>query len=266
MWQALAAAAAGGIAGGQKDKQQTVQGFGNTSGLILRDFKDITKGAGDLENNVYAGQVSQFADLLKLVQGGPGQQEITDNNQYQNTFGNLLNNLLGQVYSPTKAQTQENMGKARDLFSVDQTLLNQRFQDQETEGRRMSAQLGRAGNDPILRNKMMQERTRQQQQLDSQVTSYARQLPEITANNVMSVGGALSNLKSNLAAQAMSNRQMLLQMGDVLKNSERNFRMGTATRENQGSTDTSVYSGGGFKGAMSGAIEGGGAMMGGMGK
>jgi len=126
----------------------------------------------------------------------------------------------------------------------------------------MAARMGRPGNDPIFANKLMQEQTRQQTMLNSQIGSYARQLPEMTANNVMSIGGALSNLRQGLASQALQNRQILLQMGNQLATAERNFRVGTATKSQSGDSDTSQYSGGGFKGAMMGAMQGASSVMG----
>lgn len=253
MWQAIAGAAVGGIAGGQKDKQQEVGGFSSSSGVTLKDFKDLQTGAGDLEKQSYDAQLKQFTELLGLVGRGPGQSEIDSNNTYQNSFATQLQSLMQNIQNPNVAA---NTDKARGLFAPQQTRLEQQFQDQRTEGQRMAARMGRPGNDPILQNKLMQEQSRQQRVLDSEVGSYARQLPELEANNIMNIGGTLSNLRQGLASQALQNRQTLLSMGQQLASSERNWRLGNASHTQSGDSDSSVYSGGGFKGAVTGMMSG----------
>jgi hypothetical protein len=245
-------AIAGGVSGGQKDKSSTSSN--GSSYLHFRDFADITRGQGQLEKDAYNSQLKQFADLLGLVNQGPGQTEVNENNQFQRAFGTQLQSLLNEIASPTAAGMAANQAKAKDLFGAEQTALNQQFDDQRVAASRLSARLGRPGNDPILANKLMQEQTRQQTMLNSQIGSYARQLPEITAQNVMNVGGALSNLRQGLASQAMANRQALLQMGGQLASAERNFRMGAATQAHTGMQET--IGGGGFKGAWGGAMAG----------
>lgn len=260
-WAAAAAAVVGAVAGGQKDKNQTVSSNSGQTSVGLQNFADLIKGQSDLEKNSYESQLKQFSDLMGLVGKGPGESEVTANNTFQNSFATQLTQLMQKMQNPSASDISGYASKARDLFAPDQVALNQRFDDQRVEANRTAGRLGRGGMDPIFSNKLMQEKTRQQQSLDANVLSYSRQLPEMEANNMMNIGGAIGNIRSNLAAQAMNNRQMLLQMGDQLKNSERNFRMGTATHYQSGNSDTSQYSGGGFKGAMGGAMQGFSAMM-----
>jgi len=120
-----AAAAAGAIAGGQKDKKQEVSGFSNVSSTQLRDFRELQQGAGQLETDTYQAQVEQFAQLLGLVNSGPGQAEVNANNVYQNQFASQLQTLLNQISNPSQSDISANFQKSKDLFAPDQVALNQ---------------------------------------------------------------------------------------------------------------------------------------------
>lgn len=244
----------GAIAGGQKDKQSTTN---NTSTRVdLQSFDDLNKGRSGLETDAYNSQVSSFQDLLKLVQGGPGQAEVDSNLSFQNSFAKQLQAMLGKIGNQTQADVQNNFGQAQQLFAPQQTALNQQFADQTTASNRLSARLGRAGNDPIMRNKLMQEQTRQQTMLNSQIGSYGQQLPQIQAQQAVELGGALSNLRGGLASQALQNRQTLMGMGNQLAQAERNYRLQAAGRTTNSLQET--IDGGGFKGAVGGLLGGAG--------
>jgi hypothetical protein len=242
----------GTLAGTQKDKTQTVASSRSTMGTELRSFDDLSKGQSQLEGDTYNAQIAQFAQMLGLVNAGPGQSEVSQNNQFQSSFAAQLQGLLSKVGNQSQADINNNYSRAQGIFAPEQTALNQQFDDQRVQSQRMSARLGRPGNDPILANKLAQEQTRQQTMLNSQIGSYGRQLPEMDANQIMNIGGQLSNLRQGLASQALQNRQTMLSMGNQLATSERNYRMGTATKIGTNESDTSVYSGGGAKGAAAG--------------
>lgn len=264
-WPAIAAAAGavlGGIAGGQKDSTRQYSEGSQNSGLNLLNFKDLNKGRSGLEKQAYNNQLNTFSDLSSLLNIGPGQNEIQANNQFQNSFASQLEQLLGQIQNPN---SQANFNEAKQLFAPQQTALNQQFQDQQTEANRLAARLGRSGNDPVLRNKLMQEQTRQQTMLNSQVGSYGMQLPAIRSQQVMDLGGALSNLRQGLATQALQNRQTLLALGNQLTNSERDYRVQTAQRYGNTYNTGETLSGGGLKGILGGAGAGMSSMMGMMG-
>lgn len=250
------AAAVGAIAGGQRDRVKNVSGASYSDNIRLQDFEDLNKGRSELEALGYNAQVSNFQDLMKLLQFGPGQSEIQANTQYQNQFANQLQGLLGRSLNPTQANIQEDYGVSQQLFAPQQVALNQQFQDQATASNRLAARLGRAGNDPVLRNKLMQEQTRQQSMLNAEIGSYARQLPDIQATRALNLGGALSQIRGGLASQALQNRQTLLSLGNELANSERNYRLQAAGRYGTRESDSAQYSGGGIKGALQGGAQG----------
>jgi hypothetical protein len=252
---AIAGAAVGGAAGGQKDKVKTTTGTSNAQVTAMRSYDDLTQGQGYLEQKSYEAQIAQFQELLGLNSLGPGGAEIEANTQYQNSFASQLQALMSKVGNQSQADIAGYNSRAKDLFAPEQTALNQQFDDQRVQSQRMSARLGRPGNDPILSNKLAQEQTRQQTMLNSQIGSYGRQLPEMDANQIMNIGGQLSNLRQGLASQA------LLSMGGQLSTAERNFRLQSATKLGTSESDSSTYSGGGFKGAATGAMSGAGMGM-----
>lgn len=255
-WAALAAAAVGAVAGGQKDAATSYEEGATTRGLRLQDFSTLGQGQSGLEKNTYESQISQFADLQKLLGLGPGANEVARNTQFQNQYGGQLQQLLNRAINPNQ---QENFNTAKQYFAPQQTALDQQFEQQGIESNRLAARLGRGGNDPILRNKLSQERTRQQTMLNSQIGAFGQQLPAFQADQIMGIGGALSNLRGGLATQAMNNRAALLSMGQQLAASERQYRINTAQQYGSSYSHGEQLSGGGLKGALQGGLAGFGA-------
>lgn len=258
-WPLIAAAgmaAVGAVAGANKKKIGGYEESTQHQFVNLRDFEELNQGRSGLEESAYNQQVSSFADLSKLIGLGPGANEVSANTQFQNNFADQLQQLLGQISNPTQTNIAQNYSEAQQLFAPEQTALNQQFQDQNVASNRLSARLGRAGNDPILRNKLAQEQTRQQTMLNSQVGSYSRQLPQIKGQQVLELGGQLSNLRQGLASQALQNRQTLLAMGNELSNSERNYRLQTAGHSGNTYTTTEKWGGGDTRGFLEGGMAG----------
>lgn len=242
----------GTIAGSQKDRSASFANTDSTRTVNLRSFDQLNQGRSGLEAAAYAGQLGQFNDLQNLLKFGPGQSEIQANTEFQNSFADQLQQLLRQSLNPTSSEISNNYSQAQQLFAPQQTALTQQFQDQNVASNRLAARLGRPGNDPILRNKLAQEQTRQQTMLNSQIGSYGMQLPELRGQQAMNLGGALSNLRSGLASQALQNRQTLLGMGSQLAEQERAYRLNTATTTGSQTTRGTETSGGGVKGAATG--------------
>ncbi len=257
-WVALAMAAAGAVAGSMKDNATESASGTKTTNLNLRNFDDINKGQSELEQNAYGTQLGSFQDLSRLMQHGPGTGEIDANNQFQNQYANQMQQFMNQIANPNQ---QQQFNTAKQYFAPQQTALNQQFADQNTQQNRLAAKLGRGGNDPTMRNMMMKEQTRQQTMLNSEIGAFGQQLPSYQASQLMSVGNNLSNLRQGLATQAMNNRTNLINMGNQLKDSERNYRLQTAQRSEASQSEGLTSSGGGMKGAITGAIGGAGAGM-----
>lgn len=254
--------AAGAIAGGQQNRTGGSQSQTSDSTVNLQDFNTLNQGRSGLEALSYDQQQGNFQSLMKLIQSGPGQQEVQANTNFQNSYANQLQGFLSQVGNQSASQQQANYGQAQKMFAPQQTALNQQFYDQGIQSNRLAARLGRAGNDPIMRNKLMQEQTRQQTMLNSQIGSYGMQLPQIQAQQAMDIGGVLSNVRGGLASQALQNRSTLLSMGQSLAQSERNYRLAAANRATSSQGQTSGFSGGGLQGAIQGGLAGYGAAAG----
>ncbi len=263
MWAALAAAAVGAVAGGQKDHSQGTSNNSNSSSLGLRYMSDLDRGRSWLERDADKQSLSSYKDLINLTNRGPGESEVEANNLFQNDFAQQLQQMLSTGGGPNSQMLEQANQFSSSIFKPQQVALDQQFEDAQVDSNRLAARLGRAGNDPILRNKLMQEKTRQQTSLNAQqgafTANYAQQMPQQFIN----MGSTLSNLRQGLATQAFQNRQALLTMGQQITQNERNYRVNTANRYGSGFNAQEGSSGGGFKGAVSGAMAGAGAVMGG---
>lgn len=256
-WESLAGNLGGGLLGGIIGGQGTPSGQNSTSdstqSINLRNFDELNRGRSGLEESAYNNQLSSFNDLSALIGKGPGANEVSANTQFQNSYANQLQQLMQGIANPNH---QQNFNTAKQYFAPQQTALNQQFEQQNVASNRLAARLGRAGNDPILRNKLAQEQTRQQTSLNSEIGSFGQQLPAFQANQIMGVGNALSNLRGGLATQAMNNRSTLLSMGQSLAQSERQYRLNTAQRTGSQTSTSSGTQGGGPGQMLSGVLGG----------
>lgn len=255
-WSSVLGGVVGGIAGGQGDKTHSNTNTDYAQNLNLQSFDQLNKGQSGLEANAYNTQLSSFSDLSQLIGMGPGSSAVQSNNQYQDQYSGQLAQMLQRLNSPTAANVQQNYAQAQQVFAPQQVALNQQFTQANVDSNRLAARLGRAGNDPILRNKLMQEQTRQQTMLNAQQGSYAAQLPQQQAQNLLQVGGALSNLRQGLATQALTNRQTLLGIGGQLTAAERQYRIQTAQKTGSQTSNTNNKSGGGLGDMISGVLGG----------
>lgn len=266
-WESLAGNIGGGILGGilgaQGDRAGQNQTSDYTQNINLKDFEELNKGRSGLEAATYNQQLSGFNELQKLLGIGPGAGEVQANTQFQNQYASQLQNLLNQAANPNQ---QQNFETARQYFAPQQTALNQQFEQQNIQSNRLAARLGRAGNDPILRNKLAQEQTRQQTMLNSQIGAFGQQLPAFQAQQLMGIGNQLSNIRAGLATQAFQNRQALIGMGQNLTAAERQYRLQAAGRTGSQTSTGSSSSGGGVGDMLGGVISGIGQFGGGFGK
>lgn len=260
-WAALATAAAGAIAGGQKDNSGGTSGGSSNSSVMLRGMDYLNKGRSDVEATADKSSLDIFKTLENLLKLGPGESEISANTTFQNQFADQLQQLFQTGGMPNQNQVAQANQYANQMFAPQQTALDQQFEDHQVQSKRLAAKLGRPGNDPILRNKMIQEQTRQQRLLDSQKGAFGSQFAQQLPQQMMDIGGMLSNLRSGLATQAFQNRQSLLTMGQQLVQNERNYRVSTANRYGESQNRNWAYSGGGAAGAINGGIAGLGAGM-----
>jgi hypothetical protein len=244
------AAIIGGIAGSQKSR--TSGESYNESGINLAE-------ESALEKKATAGLGQDYDSLKGMVETGPGQGDVIDSTRSTREYASMLEEARKTGGMPGEQDWQQGRQLASQQFDPQRTALNQQFDDQTVEASRLAAKLGRSPNDPIIQNKLRQERMRQMSMLSSQENASAGQFAMNQPLQRLNFAAQLADTRGNLASQALSNRQALLSMGHTLQQSERNWRLQTGTRWQSGKY--SQESGGGIKGAIEGAIGGAGAGM-----
>jgi hypothetical protein len=252
----IAGGVIGAISGAQGDKTSSNFNSNQISKVNLQNFSDINQGASGLENAGYSGQLSAYNQLSNLISQGPGASAITDANSAANQYSSLLSQFINNSGLPTAQQTTAAQGYAQSIFAPQQTALQQAFITQGQNAARSAAAMGRSGADPALMAKLGISETQQQALLNSQQGAFAAQTAMSMPQQQLDMASALYGVKSNLASQAMNNRANLLALGNQLTNSERNYRLQTASRTNTSSGSQSSSSGGGLAGAINGGIAG----------
>lgn len=247
-WGAVAGGLLGMLGGGAgTPSTQTTE---SSADVTLKNFADLSKGQSELEKQAYQNQLSQLGQLQSLVGAGPGQTDVTAGLTAQQDFASRISQLLGMGGTDVAA----GQAFAQQIFAPQQVAMQQAFQDQQVQANRLASRMGRAGYDPILRNKLAQEQTRQQAQLQAQQGAFAAQQSREIPQMQLQMAEQLANVRGGLASQAMQNRMAMLNLGQQLTQSERQYRLDTARRTQMQSQSGS--SGGGLGGAIGGLLGG----------
>jgi hypothetical protein len=254
MWQALLAGGIGAIAGGQKDVEQGNTDQSSVTSMQLQDINKLNKGRSRLEAMADNETYDSFRNLQGLIDAGPGKREVQEGLQGQKDLASLIQGILANNGMASNEQIGASQKYAQSMFNPQRVALQQRFEDEDVASQRLAGRLGRAGNDPILRNKLAQEKTRQFSQLEANQGAFAAETAFNMPQMQLNYANQLATVRDNLASQAFANRTALMQMGQALQQSERNYRMGTATKTTNTSQSTYGSSGGGAKGAISGGM------------
>jgi len=188
---------------------------------------------------------SSLGQLEGLVGAGAGQQDVGAALASQRGLASSLQRLGQEGLRPEQVDIEA----ARAQLAPQRIALEQGFQQQQVQAQRLSAQLGRPINDPILQAKLAQQQTQARERFGAQESAQAQQA------GLQRIGfqQALSDVRGGLASQALQNRQTLLQLGSQVQERGRAFRLQSAP------TTTSQQAGGGFGGFLTGAIGGAGA-------
>jgi hypothetical protein len=231
----------GGIAGSQQD----VTTAGSTSGINLGPQTALESEAqGITQDNL---------NFLKdYANRGPGGADVTAGYNATKELAELFAKYSKNGGLPLASDITTSNNLASNLFGAQRLGLQQNFMDQETAAQRQAALMGRDMNDPILRAKLAQEQTRQSAMLGAEQNSWAQNFALNLPGQRLGIEGQRVNILQGLASQAMANRQALVGLGSQLQTQERNFRLATGTRWGT----QQMMSGGGFKGAVSGAMAG----------
>jgi len=243
MWGALIGAGLGAVAGSQKDKTD------QTSSVNVAP-------ASQQELAATAGIGRDYAGMQGLVNMGPGQQDVANAIGSQRGLADMLSQYAKGGFLPSEADVSTANKFAATQFDPQRIALQQQFQGQQQRAAQLASQLGRPVNDPIIQARLSQEHSQSQERLMGSQGAFASQMAQQMPMQRLGFTSQLADVQSNLASQAMANRQALLGLGSQIQGAERNWRLGTASRTN------SQESGGGFKGALTGALGGAAGFMG----
>lgn len=220
-----------GAIGGASDKTSTSQ---------------LKVGAsGALENAAATGVGTDYATLRGYTDAGPGQSDVAAGTTASRDLAAMLGDYSKTGGMPGAGDITAGGNLASGLFQGQRMSLKQNFMDQETQNAQNAAISGRGLNDPVLRNKLAQEQTRQQMQLDANQGSLSQQLAMALPGQRLNYSAQRADVLQGLASQAMSNRQALLGIGQGIQTNERNFRLATGVQTNtqQGSLAQGISGG-----------------------
>lgn len=234
------AAVAGAVAGSMKDKKESSSGINLAPANSTEDY-----GQGLMNKSAH--------ELEGLVGAGPGKQDVTNATGSSRDLATLLDQYSKGGYLPNDQDVATGQKFAGQLFQGQRTALNQNFQDQTNNFNQQAALMGRDPNDPVFRNKLMQEQTRQTALLDANQGAFGTQMALDSPMQRLQFKQQQTQVLGGLASQALANRQALAAMGEGIMTGERNFRLQTGTKWGK------EESGGGLKGGLTGMLAGAGA-------
>jgi hypothetical protein len=203
--------------------------------------------------------VGQYGQLRDFLNRGPGIEAIDASNASQKDFVDMMRRLQASGGMPTDEDRRQANIFADDMFKPQQEALNQSFTQQNEQAARLSAQLNRPINDPIIQAKLRQEQMRQSAMLGADRTAFTAQESRNSPFRRLELQGQLADAQSGLASQAMANRMQLLNLGNSLQSQERQWRLNTGERYGTSNSNSSQHSGGGIMGgigAVTGAVSG----------
>lgn len=229
----------GGIAGGQKDRSSQSQTSYTDAGAATQEEKLAT-----------AAVSRNFQDLQRMADLGPGDKDVTAGLESQRSLAAMLEQYSKGGYAPTS----QDVDLAGQMLAPQQLALQQNLKQIQEQAARQQALSGRGPTDFVFQNRLNRNQLDLTQQLAAQQSQLAAQQPFQRLDFAQN----LAQIRSGLASQAMQNRQAIMGLGSQIQAAERNFRLGTASRTGTQTTE----SGGGLKGAISGALGGAGAAFG----
>jgi len=239
--------AGGGNIGTDKDA------FGNPAGgavenperaaLLKRqaELMKMVSGAikvSDLEKSARGIQEQNLTQFNEFVQAGPGQEDITAALGAQRGLADTLKQFSEGGFLPTEQDFQTAQQFTQSAFAPQQEQMNQQFAQQQTEAKRLSAQLGRPVNDPVIQAKLAQQQSQQQSMLGAQQTAFGSQFALNLPQQRLGFQAQGASVLQDLANRAQTNRQVALSLGSSIQNLERNFRLDAGLKNSNSTTKT----------------------------
>ena len=145
-----------------KAEQASAKGGLNKAGYA-NQIKDLERQLGgaiavsDLEKLGKDVQQQGLGDLQNFVNAGPGQQDIESALGSQRGLAAMLGQYAAGGNQPTAQDIAQAGQFTNQIFAPQQEQQRQMFEDQATQARRLSAQMNRPVNDPVLQAKLAQE-------------------------------------------------------------------------------------------------------------
>lgn len=241
----------GGIAGSMPDESSSTSE--SKSGIKLGKASGLEKYGGRLTQQ-------QLTEMRRLGLAGPGTADVEAGAQAQRDLAAAFQQAASTGGLPSAADFTAAQGAVNPLFEARRVAQSQAFSDQLTQANRQAAMMGRDLNDPILQAKLAQEQTRQAALLSAEQQGAAGQLALGMPGQRLSYLGQGAQALGGLSQQAWANRAALLQAGQSVLGAERAFRLEKGQRWTTGNTQSE--SGGGVKGALTGALGGAGSLFG----
>lgn len=235
-WWMGAGALLGGLAGSQGDKASSGLDVGQASQLE-------TAGTNAMQSGL-----DQFG---QMVAAGPGQTDVLNASANSTKLQEMLKQYASGGYLPTEADFTTANQFTTQAFKPQQVAMDQAFTGQQERAAQLAARLGRPVNDPVIQNMLSKEYMQGQERMGAEMSAASSQLALQMPQQRLGYTAQLADVSNALASQAMSNRSALLSLGQQVQQSERNWRLNTATRTQE--------SGGGIGGMINGAIAGAGA-------
>ena len=221
------------------------QGSKSTSKKQLGSASESEREGGRVATN----QLQQLEQLINEY--GPGGDDVKANQQAQQDLIARLNKMAQSGGLPNAQQQQQGRDMAAQQLAPERIAMKQLIERQQVESARRAGQLGRAGNDPILQAKMAQFSAQAEERFGARQSALGSQFANAMPDRQLGFQVQAAQIQSGLASQALSNRSALLGLGSNLQSGGQGFRASTATTTNS--------SGGGFAGAVTGALGGLGA-------
>lgn len=195
----------------------------------------------------------QLKQMQELAGKGPGGQDVTAGLDSQRSLADMMKQYSQGGYQPNAQDISQAQSFTQSMFAPQQEQQKQAFEQANMQANRQAARMGRAGNDPILQNKLLQEQTRQQATMGAQQQQFMAQYAQNIPQQRLGYAQQYAGIQSGLASQAMANRQALFSMGQQALSGDQNFRTSNASQ-----TSTAPQTGGGIGGAIMGGLAGAG--------
>lgn len=183
-------------------------------GLAIKGIKKVGENPENTFQTMGQNQmVDSFRQMQAFAAKGPGAEDVGNFTGSQRDLASMLQQYSQGGFMPG----QEDIGRANDLagqlFQAQRVAQTQAFQDQLTMANRAAARSGRGVNDPILRNKLAQEQTRQSALLEAQQGGFAAQYAQSLPGQRLNFAQQRVGVLGELSGQAWNNQTNLYNTG-----------------------------------------------------